>query len=433
LCQENTLLSEQEKETDLKKNNSASSVAGSNNVTLEEKLVRDYENYLIYEKFLFLLKAGAEINFQKAFYYQLFQDLPLFPTKSSASNHFPVIEIRENHAFAVNSILSSCCLNGLFSFYQIFGKQKLFEQFQKEFEIQKTDQIEKQPQQSLRMNKNLLFSFNSDYQSHSLSEEINQFLFANKEITGFFFDFYPKLLSLSSSSEWKLNYQYTEILSLLIIQWEMSFFSLTHSLFYELFQQYVVSMTLQPQLTHSEDRTHLEEADGDLSTLPTPAGMAKKLPNQNHPFSPAQSAFHPHNKAISLTPIYQSTQISVQHPLLAPPHPPHATTTTNAPHNNNVPYISAPQNRPRSQSSDMQSLLFALRNQNNNNNNNNNNTNLNHSNVSAESGVSMAGIFTNKQYYEQILLTTSFPLSVFLSWILLKESIEVRNKIEFLL
>jgi hypothetical protein len=414
---------------DLKKNNSASSIVGGKNVTLEEKLVRDYENYLIYEKFLFLLKAAAEITFQKAFYYQLFQDLPLFPSKSSVSNHFPVIDIRENHSFTVNSILSSCCLNGLFSFYQIFGKQKLFEQFQKEFESQKNDQIDIQSHhQSLKMNKNLLFSFNSDYQSHSLSEEITQFLFANKEITGFFFDFYSKLLSLSSSSERKLNYQYTEILSLLIIQWELSFYSLTHSLFYELYQQYMASMTQKPHLTHSEDRTHLEEEDGvgDLSTLPTPAGMAKKLPNQNHPFSPSQSAFNPHNKAISLTPIYQSTQISVQHPLLLPlapphhPHPPHTTTTTT-----NVPYISAPQNRPGSQSSDMQSLVLAQRNQ---NNNNNNNTNLNHSNVSAESGANgMEGIFTNKQYYEQILLTTSFPLSAYLSWILLNESIEVRK------
>jgi hypothetical protein len=304
-------------------------------------------------------------------------------------------------------------------------------------------------------------------QTHSLREELFQFhSFFHHFLGNSFFDANflssSRFSQLFSTSPKSFLSQWKGIISnYLRYHWAMSIYLITHSLFYELYRFHLRQLHQQQQQNgghrplfsgdfpppppqqqqnqaplagaagrHSEgEHTHLED-DFPSSTLTTPAGMPRLLPSlhnqKNQPLpppSPSQSSAsylsqqqrqHQQRQLLSsLTPIYQSTQISVPFT-----HPGPATHPKNS-----LPFMtsSVPASSP--------SFLFAQKNQSIANHKNNNMTSP------APPSSSSAGSTAARQYYEQILLTSSSSnssLPMFVNWLILIESIQVAAPLIFL-
>jgi hypothetical protein len=257
-----------------------------------------------------------------------------------------------------NSLLTEQFNNGLFSFPLIFLKSQLLSQFQEEHARSSSNLAS--------LHRKCLFSVSSINSTHSLLEEIELFQFSYEEMTNYL-KLYALSIQPSSSSLFfntrQLTAQFNGLYSTFLVIWQLHIYLMTHSLFYETFQQ---NLTILSQHEQSDgDRTHIEGPPSSTtsSKIPVPFLRPSQQPQPNQQ----------QQRLITFTPIYQSTQISLSNI--------HQNQQMNSNKDSDIFKLQEPMN--------------------------------------------------SKIYLEQVILTSSSPLSVFLSWIIVFHSIEVRTVFPF--
>jgi hypothetical protein len=318
---------------------------------------------LLYEKRKVLLRLHAESLFSKCGYYQL------LPNENTATALAAGVvdrqkKINRNDLYSFSSIGTSLVnnsfvmeqfKNGLFSFPFIFLKSQLLSQFQQEHSASSSVHTSPIPK--------YLFSVSSSITSnHSFIEEIELFHFSCEEIRHYLTLHALSVKTSSSSSVFnnqRLADQLIELYSTFLVIWQFHIYLITHSLFYEIFQQNLLIISQHEQ--SDGDRTHLEGPSSTSSSTGPKVSVPFLRPSQQLPQQQ-------HQKLATFTPIYQSTQISLS----------------------NIHQIQPP-------NSNKESDIFKLQEP-----------------------------INSKIYLEQVILTSSSSLSIFLSWIIVFRSVEVR-------